>query len=240
MKLFERQVAVQFLGGSYNQNLHTPPSSDKDYKAFVLPSFEDLYEREMLKETLITPEKDIEVHDIRKLESLLYQGNLTYIEMLFSVDTQTFGFEEIDELLAMKDSLAAMNLPNLFYASYGMYHQQRKIINKLIQFQSKSDLAAIFKKSTLALHFLVTLERYCNNGFTDFRNCFVHDETSRQFMLSIKNGERSIEEVLSILDTQNKKVEELKPTYLNNTLNESTLDKLQHLLHSLVFRNVQK
>ena len=40
-----RVPVLKALVGSHNYNLNTP-ESDKDYKLFVLPTFDDLYSRE--------------------------------------------------------------------------------------------------------------------------------------------------------------------------------------------------
>ena len=77
------------LLGSYNYNL-AGPSSDKDYKVFMCPEFEDLYcahkadKDDLPAETLENGE--LSVLDVRKLADLFCVGNVNATEYLFSLD----------------------------------------------------------------------------------------------------------------------------------------------------------
>lgn len=79
----ERLWVFKSLVGSVNYNLHTE-TSDMDYKVFVIPSFDDLYFSRVYSESISTEEEDLEIHDIRKLDKMLYKSNVNFLEILFS------------------------------------------------------------------------------------------------------------------------------------------------------------
>ena len=65
-----RQIVFKSLVGSHNYNLATP-TSDKDYKVFVFPTFDDLYFGQTYKHSTVGEHVDYQAHDIRKLPELL-------------------------------------------------------------------------------------------------------------------------------------------------------------------------
>ena len=82
-----RVSVLKALVGSHNYSLNTP-ESDKDYKLFVLPTFDDLYSREDYTVNINSKEEDIVVYDIRKLSSLFFKANVNYIEVLYSKELE--------------------------------------------------------------------------------------------------------------------------------------------------------
>nr|WP_235887980.1 nucleotidyltransferase domain-containing protein [Neobacillus paridis] len=83
-------LAFQAVVGSHNYNLVTP-TSDKDKKAFFFPNFYILYKGFQPASKAITGEtEDIEYHDIRKLTHLLFKSNVNFLEVLFSVEVNTY------------------------------------------------------------------------------------------------------------------------------------------------------
>ncbi len=61
-----RPVVLEALSGSHNYNLNTP-TSDRDYKVFVAPTFSDLYRGSTIHREWIGIERDVLVHDVRKI-----------------------------------------------------------------------------------------------------------------------------------------------------------------------------
>ena len=56
--------------GSHNYNL-TTENSDKDYKLFILPEFEDLYSGNLFSTpNVVSSTMDYDIHDIRQLPKL--------------------------------------------------------------------------------------------------------------------------------------------------------------------------
>ncbi|MCU7667791.1 DNA polymerase beta superfamily protein [Bacillus thuringiensis] len=238
MKLFDREVVVQFLSGSHSRNLNTE-TSDKDYKAFVLPTFEDLYAKIQFKDTQVTPTIDTEVHDIRALENLFYKSNITYLELLYSIEIQKYGYDEMEEILAMRDDIVTMHLGNFFNASFGMYNSQMKILRNLENNLNPSNLQQYNKKAMLAIHFLSTLIKFYETGFSDFKSSFTYNDAERAYMLGIKQGDHSIEEVKHIIQSKADQTKALESLYLKQPVNEATLEKIQKLTRSMVLKSLQ-
>lgn len=65
----DRTPILKALVGSHNYNLNTP-ESDKDYKLFVLPTFDDLYLKRDYNTSIDSKEEDIVIYDLRRLSSL--------------------------------------------------------------------------------------------------------------------------------------------------------------------------
>ena len=112
MKVHNREAVFKAVSGSINRNLNDE-TSDRDVKYFVLPTFDDLYSGSLYKNFQTSETEDIEIHDVRKLEKLLTNSNLTFLELLYSVEVDTFGHPEIEQLLTMKDKISTINLRSL-------------------------------------------------------------------------------------------------------------------------------
>jgi len=134
-----REVLVQALVGSNNYNLATPEkklvggtilASDKDYKVFVTPTFEELYKQKMFAENIIGADADYDVHDIRKLPDLLWKANLNYLEPLISKELVLESSKELKELYDLRYDIFNMNLPKMFDALGGTFKQKMKLLPK--------------------------------------------------------------------------------------------------------------
>lgn len=80
-----RKEIFRALVGSHNYNMNTP-ESDKDYKIFVAPTFNDLYFNKSYSNFIIGETEDYDIHDVRKLSNLLWKSNVNFMEVLFSED----------------------------------------------------------------------------------------------------------------------------------------------------------
>ena len=113
-----RTVAFKSLVGSHNYNLNTP-ESDKDYKVFVLPTFDDLYFNNSFSKSYIGETEDFDTHDIRKCSSLWYKANVNFLEVLFSkrflVNAELDDKSKllIYQIYDMRNDIAKMNLKYL-------------------------------------------------------------------------------------------------------------------------------
>lgn len=129
----DRKFVFKALVGSHNYNLNVDeientktgerfPTSDRDYKVFVLPTFEDLYKGNM--------------YDIRKLPNILYKANINFIEVLFSneiIINDELGREQklmLSKIFENKDEIARMNLPRLYNSCSGMFLNKMKLLKK--------------------------------------------------------------------------------------------------------------
>ena len=82
MDLGGRKELFRALVGSHNYN--NTPESDKDYKIFIAPTFDDLYFNKQFSNSIIGETEDYDIHDIRKVSHLWWKANVNFIEVLFS------------------------------------------------------------------------------------------------------------------------------------------------------------
>lgn len=190
-----RLIVFEALFGSHNYNLNSP-LSDKDYKVFVCPTFDDLYANKRFSTSAITDSFDYDVHDIRQLGELFWKTNINFMEVLFS--KSVIYYEEFDELYYWmsdnREEIARMNLPYLFDACVGMHHQKRKRMNGKGT-ESTKHLVEKYgyecKEASHAYRVLDCLQRYYENGFTSFGQAISYENSSkiRELILDMKNGE---------------------------------------------------
>lgn len=80
-------VVYLAIQGSTNYELDVYSDSyksDFDMKAFVMPTFEDLYYNRFTSKTYEQPYGQVTVHDIRMLPELMKKANPSYLEILFT------------------------------------------------------------------------------------------------------------------------------------------------------------
>lgn len=241
MYIHGRKVALKTLSGSVNRNLNDQ-NSDKDIKAFVIPTFEDLYSSQVYKNFTTSDTEDIEIHDIRKLEKLLYNSNLTYLELLYSIEIDTFGHKEIEYLLSLRDVIAKMNLKSLFNSCFGMYKGQMRDLekpNSELQKEMIKKYGYNTKKAMMSLHFLKFIVRFYKSDFNDFKSSIWYQGEDRDFMLAIKNGELTFSQFNKIIDSVEKQVKSLEKMYFEHPVNEEVNSQLKSLLRVFVKNNLK-
>lgn len=194
-----RKIAFKVLVGSHNYNLNTP-ESDKDYKAFFIPSFDDLYSGEKYSKALTSDSEDIEYHDLRKLPDMLWKSNVNFFEVLFSVDVKkenTMFGDIYGKLRRRNEEIARMNLPYLFDACMGMYNKKYKEYQRDLNYISQDDMKnpeqwklKVNKHAMSALRILNFLDRYANTGFTDFQSSIWYEDNdnAKNSLLEVRYG----------------------------------------------------
>lgn len=238
-----RKVLFHALVGSHNYGLNTS-ESDKDYKVFVAPTFDDLYFNSQFSKAYIGDVADYDIHDIRKVSSLWWKANVNFIEVLFSnefvinheLDSKTKSL--IEEILYIKDDIARMNLPYLYDACIGMHITKKKLIDKGTE--GTQHLVEKYgfdtKQAMHSIRILYVLSRFAYNGFTDFKEAiwFGNEIATKHWLLDIKNGRFTKEQYLEIADRTLKATERLRDTYKSQRPNQETHDKLIKLTKEIV------
>lgn len=125
---------LKFLVGSHNYNLNTE-ESDKDWKVFLYPTFDNLYKGTYnTRPTIITEDEDVETKDIRQMLDLFYKCNPAYFELLYSKETDHSDNMEDSKFLKYimrnRDGIIFHNLPKFFSACMGTYNQKRSSLLK--------------------------------------------------------------------------------------------------------------
>ena len=242
MKMHDREVVALIKGGSNMRNLNDE-QSDVDNKIFVLPTFNDLYESKVYSKQTTSDEVDNDVQDVRRLETLLYKANPAYLDLLFSPEIQTFGYEKIDEIIAMRDDIANMNLSNLYSATMGTV--QRNIndlqnptsekVTKLIERHAYNP-----KKAMLVVHLCKVLIKFHANNFTDYKSAIWYEGKEREQMMRLKRGELSFDAVKAIIRIYETEAIELKEVYKSQELRVDVNKRLQIKLRDLIFDAIQR
>lgn len=239
-----RRELFRALVGSHNYNINTL-DSDKDYKAFILPTFDDLYKGEIFSKSYESDTIDVSCHDIRHLVHLLWKSNINFLEVLFSIELQVNNSLDGESkymlytILNNKEAIARMNLPYLYNACIGMFITKRKGLYKE---NSKNkhliDKYGYDTKSAMTcIRVIDCLDRYKLNNFTDFGNAIRYSDidTMRLRLLKIKNGDVHKEDIDCILDSYFNIAEtKLKPVYMSMEPNLETKMHLEKIIKSLI------
>jgi len=118
-----------FLYGSQNYNLDTP-ESDFDLKCFVLPTLRQLVvNAKPVSKVLEFDFGQVEVKDVRLMYKLFQKANPAYLETLFTKHYLSLN-PQMDELVEMREEVAAMNKNGLVKASYGMFKQKQTALRR--------------------------------------------------------------------------------------------------------------
>ena len=238
----ERKMVFKALVGSHNYNLNTA-ESDKDYKVFVLPTFEDLYNQKMYANQTVGETEDIHIHDIRKFPSLLYKANINFLEVLFSneitISSDLSRTQEtlINLIFNRKNDIAVMNLPHLFNSCGGMHLNKMKMLYKGTE--GTQHLVDAFGYDTKqALHAYRVLNFICKfaeSDFKDFEGAMTYSDEERKFMLDIKGGffnAQTYENFVTFYHDAKFKI--LKERYYSFEPNEKLRDELEEVVMEIV------
>lgn len=246
-----RKEVFRALCGSHNYNLNTP-ESDKDYKIFVAPTFDDLYSNKQFSKSYIGETEDFDVHDIRKISSLWWKANVNFLEVLFSknikmllpIDTSNYpNLKLINKVFNMKKEIARMNLPYLYNACIGMHITKKKQILKGTEgTQYLVDKYGYdTKQAQHSWRILDFLRRFSDTGFNDFKKAIWYEETDnkRKFLLDIKNGKFTLNEYYEIVENTFNDVEtNWKSIYQDQKPDEKTNKELIELVKEIVRINL--
>lgn len=220
-------LCFKALVGSHNYNLHTP-QSDKDYKIFFYPNFDDLYQGGQYSKALVSAEEDVEYHDIRKLPNLLYKSNVNFMEVLFSEEYEVYDEELFTKIICLRDEIAKMNIPYLYDACVGMFIQKMKEYerDKKLNIEAKT-----CKHAMSSYRILDFLERYHEISFSSFKQSIQYDDhdSKRSLLLDIRNGKykfAQLEEMIKEKETKIKALEKVYKTFNSNTQLKEKIEQI--------------
>ncbi|MCL1984648.1 MAG: nucleotidyltransferase domain-containing protein [Methanomassiliicoccaceae archaeon] len=235
-----KAVAVCSLTGSRNQNLNSE-SSDHDMIAFVVPTLDDMYGRSEYFKEIKGKGFEINVHDLRKLPDLLWRSNPSALELLFSEERHMSG--GLDTLLyGNRERIAGMNLPYLYNSSVGTCRHKMKSLEKgTISTQHLVQMYGYDTKQGMhALRMLHLLEWYADDG--RFETAIRFDGTDkgkerREFLLSVRNGKFTLNEMKDAIENKIKDVEErYKERYMNAEPDREMIETIRTKVKEFVLR----
>lgn len=235
-----RTLAVNALTGSHNYNLNTP-TSDRDYKFFVFPNFDDLYAGKMFANSITSPTLDATCHDVRQLVELVWKANLNFIEVLFSENCVRDS--ALDFIFTARDSLATMNLYTFFKATYGMHLMKIKDLRKGTG--NTTMLVEKFgydtKQACHALRCLYVISRFMGCGYMGKALWFANSDPDRQTLLDVKAGKYTEADFLELVDTWHKVwKDEAEKFYRDTVPDKKAYEWAQDKLKEVVKANLMK
>ncbi|WP_017754154.1 DNA polymerase beta superfamily protein [Calidifontibacillus oryziterrae] len=234
----ERKLCFKALVGSYNYNLNTK-QSDKDYKIFFYPNFDDLYNGGQYSKALISTDEDVEFHDIRKLPSLLYKSNVNFMEVLFSEEYEIFDHDFFNKVIVLRDDISKINLPYLYDACYGMYLQKSK---EFYRDQADAPIEKTCKHAMGAYRILDFLDRFHKNSFSSFKKAIQYNssDSNRDLLLEIRNGKFNSSQLINMITAKESEVRLLEEVYKSFAANESLKEKVENLVKESVRASIKE
>lgn len=245
--IIERSVLVKALVGSHNYNLATP-ESDKDYKIFTMPTFDDLYKGKMYSKADVGVEFDFDVHDIRKMVVLFWKANINFLEVLYSKENHIYD-KSIKEIYDLRKDLVRMNLPYLYNACRGMHFEKMKRLDNPTE--GTAHLVEKYGYNTKeALHAYRVLDfitRFAYTDFEDFEWAMTYsgisygagDASPRERMLEIKNGVYPKVTFQMLILQKMKQFEKFDQVYYNQKPNEELKQHIDLIIYNMIKQNVQ-
>ena len=243
-----RLPVLKALVGSHNYNLNTP-ESDKDYKLFVLPTFDDLYSQKDYASNITSDVEDVATYDIRKLSSLFYKANVNYLEVLYSKELEILlsedhpSYNDIKSIINHREPICKMNMPYLFHACKGMYFNKRKMMMNNGKDHVES-LGYAPKHAMGAYRIMDFLERYKNfieiqadHPFQLAINYFY--DKDKDELLNIRKGVYSLEQIEAILESKyNRTLAICEEFYTSKEPNDALLNWLTNKLKKILKDNI--
>ena len=246
MKLDHRIVVLKALVGSHNYNLNTE-SSDKDYKYFVLPTLDDLYNGTIFSASKVSNTVDYSAHDVRKLDHLLWKANVNFLAVLYSQELTFLGEagKLKDFLLENRAELCKMNLPYLYNACLGFATGQWSSIKKdtPMNHGSIEKYGYSIKAAYQSIRMLVFIDRMVQYNF-DFQKAIWYEDEIQGLLIAVKLGLRSFDTVEQWYDELLETVKEHKPIFENcgyqaEGPNVELRERLRATVKDLIFDNVR-
>jgi len=223
-------IILKSLVGSKNYNTDIE-DSDEDYKYFIMPTFDELYNNHMYKYSECGG-TDYVICDIRKLPRLLYKSNINFIETIFSID-MTFNVNTFYNFIEEnRYELARMNLPALYNSCRGMSTQFQKIM--LAKRYKERISKKFFKVAYQAFRTLDFLERMYQFNF-DFQKSIWYDNNEE--IINIRTGKLTYDEILTLVSKKEETVNELKEKFMkdvNEQLYIKLLNETKEIIRSFI------
>lgn len=230
--LLDRKLCFKALVGSHNYNLQTE-ESDKDYKIFFYPNFDDLYQGGQYTKAMVSDDEDVEFHDIRKLPNLLYKSNVNFMEVLFSEEYEVYDEELFSKLFSLREEISKINLPYFYDACFGMFLRKMKEYHR----DKEKDLTRkTYKHAMSAYRILDFLERYRYNSFSSFKRAIQYnfDDPARVLLLNIRKGIYNFMEIEEMIEEKEEKIKLLKDAYKSMEVNVALKEKIELIVKESV------
>ena len=236
------KVIALFLQGSQNYNLDIYDDdykSDIDAKAIILPTLQDIIlNKTPISTTLILDNNEhIEVKDIRIMKDMFIKQNISYIELLYT-DFKIVNGEYknyIDQLIAMRDSIATINKNQFLRCIKGMSMEKVKAMEH--PYPTLIDKINKYGYDPKQLHHIVRLYefiyRYLYNQ-EPLEKCYR--SIQKDLLIDIKKGKYNLEQARGMSKEYDSKTKGLCDNFMSveDEINNETINILNTLIAKIL------
>lgn len=250
LKKYHPQYNVVFIAhqGSYNYGLEINDEdyqSDFDVKAFIIPSFDDLYENKFVSDLIIYEDgSHIDIKDIRHGFDLILKGNIQYIELLFAKYQLCCNDDLKDIIETYKNKIVANNILKISKCFLGMAKEKRvALCHRYEGLKEKIDKYGYDGKQ---LHHIIrlyyTLQELYKNDFLNYGETLQNfTEEEHEILDEAKKNVFSKEFAIFIADSMLGKIEKLynkiEEKYFDTSISRAYFEKVIKVrLYQLVKR----
>lgn len=195
------QLIYAKVWGSHSHNTHTE-KSDVDYFVVYANTPQEILSLSPPKDTWDHKKPDVQAHEIRKFARLLIKGNPGVIETLFT-DRLEYATKEWEELRKIRMSFLSRKVIKQ-YLGYAEGQMKRLLSHSSLHTKGGEYNE---KWAYHMIRLMFDCERIAKGGVPKvWKEGREHD-----LLMSIRNGELSVEEVVAIVKNQIERVEDRKP-----------------------------
>ncbi|MCW2277024.1 DNA polymerase beta superfamily protein [Heliophilum fasciatum] len=234
-----RTVLLRARVGSLNYNLHDA-LSDKDWKLFVLPSFDDLYNGTRYSYAHTSPQEDYTVHDIRRLADLILKGNPYFLEVLYSRELAIHKpyYHLLEPLFHQREIITAAGRVHLYRSCLGTYQEKRKNLRKGTA--TTGTLVERYgydtKEALHAYRLLDLLERYAACAW-NFAHALSYDDPTTSILWAIKTGMIADGDIDALLEGKRRQITSLAPQY-DQPVSPAIADLVRQTIQTIVHHHL--
>ena len=240
--------------GSHNYGLAR--DTQKNYKIFVAPTFEDLYNGTPIHtKTRLFMNNECEIIDIRNLPQLIWKCHINFIEILHS-DYFTFDIRKediyttkiyslIEDIINKRDEIVTMNLPRMYNSFMNLIEDRTKKI--LCPSHGSQEYIEKFgydtKKFQLVMRCMDFIKRFAENNFTDFKDALYYSDNdkSKEEMESYRDGKYTLNEAVNKITEYREFIEEkYLLDYLCRKPDESKCKFIENKIKDIIQINIKR
>ncbi len=239
-------VFVIVLQGSqnYELDLYTEEyTSDYDCKAFVLPSFQDIYFQKKVSKVYQVKDAEtgleqVEVKDLRNLIELIEKGNPSYLELLATKYFITQEKQTWEQKQALLPQILATRKSLILKALYGMAKEKEKALKH--PYPSTLEKIERFGYDPKQLHHIVRLRLLGERIIFGNEFGMVPTEEEKEHLLLLKRGALGLLEAEKLARKEIQEISDLRDYVSHLPITSEPIKTLESIVVGVIKRNVAK
>lgn len=228
-------VLALFLQGSQNYGLELNTDdyvSDIDAKAFIMPTFEDLYHNRRISKTVETPYGLVDVKDIRHFVDLMKKTNPSYVELMFT----EYSLIEDESFLYYAEDLVQDRRAKLMTACFGMIGQKVKALKH--PYPTILDKIEKYGYDPKQLHHIIRLYyiiRDLELNEKPYKEILFPQGEEKEFLIELKKGKFSLEDAELMAEKYTELAREIVDrTTIEGTISNESVNKIADIIMNMV------